>query len=313
MPDPGEQAWIEWRRKQVTQLVRRIYIEAKAINPRIKVSAALIPWGAPPTSEKDFENVAPMQRIFQDWHRWLKEGILDLAVPMNYAREHDATVRGWFNGWIQWEKKHKHGRHLAVGVGAYVNSQQNTLAQIERVRAREGRNSADGVSFFSYANLFPATPPPGTAPPAGASVSAADAAVRAGAAFPTGTPTPGAAPSAPRERVAFLADGAADRKGAFAEPAPVPRMPWIDSPRTGWIAGTVKSDAPLESVRVVVKKGFFSRARRMEVDGNGWFGFTNLKPGRYKVWVETGKTRAQQVTLQVDAGRVARPTGGSFE
>ncbi|MBI3404804.1 MAG: family 10 glycosylhydrolase, partial [Acidobacteria bacterium] len=41
-PEPGDEQWIGWRRKQVTQLVRRVYIEAKAINPKIKVSAALI-------------------------------------------------------------------------------------------------------------------------------------------------------------------------------------------------------------------------------------------------------------------------------
>ena len=101
----------------MTNLVRRVAIEARAINPRIKISAALIPWGQPPTSETDFENVAPMQRIFQDWHQWLQDGWLDLGVPMNYATETDDRVRGWFDGWMRWEKQHQHGRQLAVGLG----------------------------------------------------------------------------------------------------------------------------------------------------------------------------------------------------
>src|SRR5688500_13196771 len=58
-PGPADDEWTEWRREQVTNLVRRVSIEARAINPRIKISAALIPWGQPPTSEKDFESVAP--------------------------------------------------------------------------------------------------------------------------------------------------------------------------------------------------------------------------------------------------------------
>lgn len=306
VPHPSDPDWIEWRRRQVTQLVRRVYIEAKAINPRIKVSAALIPWGRPPANERDFEDVAPMQRIFQDWHGWLKEGILDIAFPMNYAREHDPPRRDWFNGWIAWEKQHKHGRQLAVGLGAYVNTPANTLAQIERVRQKKGRNAADGVSFFSYANLYPATPPA-----AAASTSpTGEAAVQAGAAFPSAAPAAGAL-SAPLERVAFLSDGAESRPGAFPQPAPIPRMDWIESPRTGWVAGTAAVE-PLHRVRVAIKKGWFSRTRRMEVDGNGWFGFTNLSPGRYKLWIESGQERLQ-ARVQVAAGKVARPTGPGFK
>ena len=111
-PAPGDEAWMDWRRDQVTNLVRRVSIEARAINPRIKISAALIPWGQPPSNEKDFEDAAPMQRIFQDWHQWLKDGLIDLGLPMNYASETDARVRGWFDGWMRWEKNHSHGRHL---------------------------------------------------------------------------------------------------------------------------------------------------------------------------------------------------------
>ena len=137
VPAPDEEVWIRWRRQQVTQLMRRISIEARVIKPRIKVSAATIAWGRPPASLADFENVAPMQRVFQDWQGWLAEGLLDLAVPMNYAREHDDRVRGWFNGWITWEKRHKAGRQLAVGIGGYLSAPEGVLAQVSRVRAAQ--------------------------------------------------------------------------------------------------------------------------------------------------------------------------------
>lgn len=295
-PDPGDQAWIEWRRKQVTQLVRRIYIEAKMIRPDIKVSAALIPWGKPPTNEKDFADVAPMQRIFQDWHGWLKEGILDLAVPMNYAREHDPVVRGWFDGWIRWEKKHKHGRQLAVGVGAYVNTEANTLAQIARVRRKEGRHAADGVSFFSYSSIAAASQP---AP--AAQTSAPESAVRAGAAFPTATPASQATATS-ASRVAFLAEGAGQARGAFTAPASVPRMDWIDSPRTALFAGRVEDSnkQPVDGAMIFAKGGFFSRARRVESDGNGWFGFASLKPRKYKIWAEHNGRRSAPVHVELN-------------
>ncbi len=273
VPATGDVEWMAWRRTQVTHLVRRISIEAKAINPRIKISAAVIPWGRPPTGEKDFADVAPMQRIFQDWHRWMHDGLLDLAVPMNYATETDARVRGWFDGWIRWEKRHRHGRQLAVGLGAYRNTQADTLAQVARVRKPDGGHRVDGLSFFSYAApVQRSNDPEKPAPPA----------------------EPGT------DRLAFLA-------AVFPTPAAVPTMPWIEAPSTGWIAGTVQGESPetADGVTVEVKRaGFalFRRTRRTETDGNGYFGFTNVKPGRYRVWIDGG-TRAD---VMVQAGRVAR-------
>ncbi|HSL22970.1 MAG TPA: family 10 glycosylhydrolase [Vicinamibacterales bacterium] len=296
-PEPGDEAWIAWRRRQVTDLVRRVSIEARAVNPRIKISAALIPWGPPPGGENDFADAAPMQRIFQDWHQWLRDGLIDLAVPMNYARETDARVRNWFDGWIRWEKRHKHGRQLAVGLGAYRNSPEHLLAQVARARKRKGRHRADGVSFFSYASprLQPEPAPAGALPPV--------------AELPVAGP----------ERLAFLADGAGGVPAAFARPAPVPEMPWIERPERGWIAGVVTAGAsgPADGAEVKAKRlgGFswFRRAHRTSTDGNGYFGFTNLKPGRYRVWLPEKRAQSpffpglgKTVTVPVSAGRVTR-------
>ena len=273
VPAAGDGRWMAWRRTQVTDLVRRISIEAKATNPRIKISAATIPWGQPPTNERDFVHAAPMQRIYQDWHQWLHEGLIDLAVPMNYATETDARVRGWFDGWIRWEKRHRHGRQLAVGLGAYRNTQADTLAQIARVRKADGGHRVDGVSFFSYA----------------APVQRSKDAEQ---------PLPPAEPGI--ERLAFLT-------AAFPAPASVPPMSWIETPSRGWIAGTLQAPSPelADGVAVKVKRtGFalFRRARTIETDGNGYFGLTNVKPGRYRVWAEG----APRVDVVVAPGRVAR-------
>jgi uncharacterized lipoprotein YddW (UPF0748 family) len=266
-PEPGDEAWIVWRRQQVTHLVRRIAVEAKAINPRIRISAALIPWGRPPVSEKDFADVAPMQRIFQNWHQWMEDGLIDLAVPMNYAAETNDRNRGWFDGWIRWEKQHRHGRQLAVGLGAYLNTPDDLLRQIARVRRPEEGERANGVSIFSYA--VPQIPPK--------------------------------EPSAPgSDRLAFLG-------AAFRLPAPVPPMPWIDTPTTGWIAGTVTAVSPEQADGATIKirrAGFslFRRTRRIEADGNGYFALTSVRPGRYRVWVDS-RSKSEVI---VQPGRVAR-------
>lgn len=275
-PAPGDEAFTRWRRQQVTQLVRRIYIEAKAINPRIKVTAAAIAWGKPPRSEKEFLEVSPGQRIFQDWNGWLKEGILDMAVPMNYARESDQNVRGWFNGWIDWEKRNRHGRQIAVGIGSYLNARESVLAQLARVREPVGKARADGMSFFSYASMYADAQQPQT--------------------------SPSQAPAA--DRFDYLSQ---PENAPFRKPAPVPPMPWIEKPSAGWIAG-LALDAQgkgIDGAALEMRRSGrwpFRRTERVLSDGTGWFGFTGVAPGRYEIRI----ARGAPMTVEVAAGKVAR-------
>jgi uncharacterized lipoprotein YddW (UPF0748 family) len=288
-PAPHDPQWLARRRQQVTQLVRRIFLEAKAVNPRLKVSAAVIAWGPPPRSEKDFQDAAPMQRVFQDWHGWLKEGILDLAIPMNYAREADPVVHEWFDGWLRWEKRHKHGRQLVIGLGAYLNPPAAILAQVRRARQPEGKHHADGVSFFSYANLWA---------PVLMEIEGAQASTSARPAKQDATP-----------RGLFLTRGEPPEAPALSEPAALPRVDWIEQPTRGWLAGVAKeaSGTAIDGANVGLKqRGWFRRKRCTIADGNGFFGFADLKPGRYRVWTEAGAKRGPQQEIEVVAGRVAR-------
>jgi hypothetical protein len=313
VPAPDDEAWIRWRRQQVTQLMRRISIEARAINPRIKVSAAAIPWGRPPVTLADFENAAPMQRIFQNWQSWLSEGLLDLAVPMNYAREHDERVRGWFNGWIAREKRHKTDRRLAVGIDGYLSAPEDVLAQVARVRSPESRARADGVSFFSY--FSPSLRP---TPSAATGAAVTQAAGSAAAAAQTRPAVARAAPAPPTQaaepdRLDFVGRGVGNVRPAFTAPAPVPAMPWIERPTRGFIAGTVV-DAGAHAVEAstirIRKTGWFRKTTRTTTDANGWFGMTRLSPGTYYIRLEDrgGKAGRERVELVVNAGAVARAT-----
>ncbi len=312
-PPPEDEQWMAWRRQQVTNLVRRVYLEARAVNPQIKVSAAVIAWGKPPSSEKDFLDAAPGQRIFQDWHGWLKAGILDLAIPMNYARETDPTVRGWFDGWIRWQKKHKHGRHLAVGIGAYLNAKEATLAQVHRARQAEGRRSVDGVSFFSYANInripTPVVAPTLASAPAPNSVASPATDISGlSSALPVAL--------AGENRLKFLALGIPEEAkppvaGAFSEPGRVPPANWIEHPTRGFLAGTVcqaQGSAADGAIVQLRRRGrLFARTLRADADGNGFFGFTNLKPGRYRAWCKNGGAK-HGAAVEIVAGQVTRVT-----
>ena len=318
VPLPDDEAWTRWRREQVTGLIRRIAIEAQAIKPRLKVSAAVIAWGAPPATNDDFENTAPMQRVFQDWRCWLEEGIIDLAVPMNYAREHDERGRDWYDGWITWEKRHKADRQLAVGVGGYLSAPEGVLAQIGRARRLESGARADGVSLFSYYLPFaaPVAPPeaPAAAPTAQAPTEAAP--VPAVQAVPAGsTPPPSAPPPPPPapERLDYLVQGAGSTPAVFAGPVPVPAMPWIERPAEGWIAGTVVNKpgkaVDRRTIRMWSARGP-GKVLKTSSDANGWFGMARLAPGTYRVQLENekGKTVGSRIDVVVSAGAVARVT-----
>jgi uncharacterized lipoprotein YddW (UPF0748 family) len=288
-PAPDDPQWIAWRRQQVTQLVRRIYLEAKAINPRLKVSAAVIAWGAPPHSEKDFQDAAPMQRVFQDWHGWLKEGILDLAIPMNYAREADPVVHEWFDGWLHWEKRHKHGRQLVIGLGAYLNPPAATLAQVRRAWQPEGKQRGEGVSFFSYANLSAAPPTAAEGPSTATPILPVEGGVSA--------------------KGLFLTHGEPPEPPAFPEPAAVPRMDWIEQPTRGWLAGVARDadGKALDGTRIALKRrGWVRRTRHVAADGNGFFGFADLKPGHYRVWLEARPRGRPLTEVEVAVGRVVQ-------
>lgn len=145
-PDPSDPAWMQWRRDQVTALVRRLYLEAKAIKPSVVVTASVVAWGQGPESEAAWQRAAPYSGVFQDWRTWLQQGIVDYVLPMDYYRE--STVQaGWFDSWVRWQQGSRAGRGIAVGLGSYLNDAQETVAQITRARA-EGPL---GVALYSYA------------------------------------------------------------------------------------------------------------------------------------------------------------------
>jgi uncharacterized lipoprotein YddW (UPF0748 family) len=145
-PDASDPDWIAWRRDQVTALVRRIYLEAKALKPNAAVTAAVVAWGSGPQSIGGWERTAPFASVFQDWRYWLQEGILDYALPMDYYREAEPQ-NGWFDAWADFQTANRGKRDVAIGVGNFLNSMDSSLAQIARARAL----GPLGVALYSYA------------------------------------------------------------------------------------------------------------------------------------------------------------------
>ncbi|MGH0037711.1 MAG: glycoside hydrolase family 10 protein [Myxococcota bacterium] len=71
---PNANRWDAWRRERVTEVVSAIRTATRAANPDVQLSAAV-------ASHVDRAYLS----LYQDWKRWLEEGLLDFAVAMIYT------------------------------------------------------------------------------------------------------------------------------------------------------------------------------------------------------------------------------------
>lgn len=141
IPEPTNPAWMQWRRDRVTDLVRQIYEGVQKTKPHVKVTAAVV------CSQKctpEFKDSHPYNRLLQDWERWLKEGIIDAVIPMNYKSERNPEDAQLFREWIDQMVRLRHGRHAYNGM--YTRDMDGFVAQIKATRER----GADGVVGFAF-------------------------------------------------------------------------------------------------------------------------------------------------------------------
>ena len=297
--------WNQWRRDQVTNFVRRLYLSVTAVKPEIKVSAALICFWTGPVGSGGWANTEAYYRVFQDWRAWAQEGILDIIAPMAYKREHPTQFneRAQFDDWMTFSKQLAvdTGRHSVIGLGAYLNGIEGTLLQARRVLDRPDTpsNPADGVIFYALGNTTPGT----------LVLNSTNAAV-------TSNPFSFPPQSTPKrfntEFFSALLTGvsvnaATDYESAapplFDLPAPVPAMPWKSA--TGHLRGFAHgADGVLDAAAVWIENLDGSRVRTSLTDGQGFFGGAGLNPGSYRIRVALG-AESLWALPDVTAGRVS--------
>ncbi len=317
-PATGDVRWTQWRRDQVTHLVRRIYLNAVALKPQLKISAALIAFGGGPVAETSWPTVSEAHwRVYQDWRAWTEEGILDLAIPMNYKREHIASQQTQFNQWLEWTRNHQYGRAALMGQGAFVNAIEGTLRQVRRSLAPSATtgNTLGGVVFFSMAtsNVFTnngATVPvplpnPYSIPPNQFTPTRSFAEFASG--LTTGKSVDG---------TTLYEDPVANPTPVFNLPVPVPVHPWKNNPQVGHLKGFARTElgaaVDTGAIRIAREGSDTPSTGRTLVtnatDGGGFYGGVDLAPGAYRVTVtprgETPYTSCV-ATAVVTAGAVS--------
>ena len=149
VPAPSERVWADWRRAQSRAIVERARAALLQARPQALLSAAVIaqdvgPVGAP----GGFAGTRAYADYAQDWAGWVSDGLLDLAVPMVYARESVPGQAQWYRQWLAFAAELDEGPDrpaVAVGVGGWLNTVAGGLAQ-----AGEALYRTAGVAVFSY-------------------------------------------------------------------------------------------------------------------------------------------------------------------
>lgn len=116
----------QWRRDNITSLVRRLYTDIKSIKPWIKVSSSPVGKYAS-TSRYPSKGWDAYHAVHQDAQGWLKEGIHDALFPMMYFRDND-----FYPFALDW-KENDNGRWVVPGLGIYFLSPKEKNWPIEEI------------------------------------------------------------------------------------------------------------------------------------------------------------------------------------
>jgi hypothetical protein len=190
---------------------------------------------------------------------------------MNYKRNWMEDQAQMFTEWTDAIADATFDRHAVNGTATYLNDIDDTVAQVEETQAA----GLDGWVGYSYANPALET---------------------------TGEPLPERR-AARGELIAALTEGAS---APFADPAAVPEMTWKTAPTTGHVAGDVVTRDGTVADQIEVE--LWQRGQVVDTiltDGNGWFGFVDVAPGRYQVRVAPSDVRGPRLqALTVRAGEL---------
>ncbi len=139
----GDAAWDDFRRRGITELVRRARAEIPGLtNPRqpVRFSTAVVTWGDAPSS---FQGSGAWS-MFCNWEEWQRLAFIDTCCPMTYYAE--SSYPTWYRNWVDKEMTWRYNRHMVVGPGIYLNTFAQSVTQIQYARSK----GADGVCTYDY-------------------------------------------------------------------------------------------------------------------------------------------------------------------
>jgi len=261
-PLPRDADWLQFRRDQVTALVRKVYLSAFALKPALKISAATITFAPGITTTGQWPTSAAYSDVLQDWRAWMEEGILDFNLPMAYFRQTEFPDA--LANWDTFIKDHQYRRRAGIGLGFYFNSLSNNLVQVQLARRPSPSGQfAGGLNVYSYAGL---------------ALDVLRAEVLTALTQPS-------------------FDGA---NPPFATPASTLAAPWKTSTRTGHLKGFVTDSTDTSALDSAIIRLSGPTEVSLQADATGFFGAVDLPAGEYQVVVSAPgfETTTADVTIR---------------
>jgi len=128
------QAWMRFRREQITSVVRRVHKKAKSIRPDIQISAAVF---------RDW----PLDRdkVGQDWKLWCEEGLLDFVCPMDYTPD-----LAQFQDWIRRQKAWAGQVPCYPGIGYSTWGANADVVRLIQQILLTRKHAMGGFTIFNY-------------------------------------------------------------------------------------------------------------------------------------------------------------------
>ena len=116
----------DWRRANITHLMRTLYARVKDIKPWVCVSAATLGKHADVARYSSYGWNA-YHTVHQEAQAWMREGIIDAIFPMIYYKDNHfyPFVCDW--------GEHSYGRHVVAGIGTYQLHEKEKNWRLEEV------------------------------------------------------------------------------------------------------------------------------------------------------------------------------------
>jgi uncharacterized lipoprotein YddW (UPF0748 family)/PKD repeat protein len=143
-PSSTDDDFSQFRRDNITSMVKKLYAEVMEEKPSVKVSICAIPWGYTTT---DFYNSSAYNDVFQDWKGMMEGHYLDYLSPMIYDPESPDYRAIRYRNWNLASKEWSGGRHVYVLQGSYMNNSTETLNQLYYSRETAG---LEGLQIYRY-------------------------------------------------------------------------------------------------------------------------------------------------------------------
>jgi len=129
-------AFLQWRREQITSLLRTVRQKMKQVRPDAALSAAV------------FMNWEGHRDSFgQDWKAWIDEGLVDFVCPMTYISD-----MAEFQSWVRKQEAWAAGKvPVAMGIGPFADIDERITPQgvLDQIQASR-RLGCEGFVLFNY-------------------------------------------------------------------------------------------------------------------------------------------------------------------